>query len=37
MSKRPIDLLLEDILEAVDKVERYTEDLDLGAFEKFSL
>jgi uncharacterized protein with HEPN domain len=33
MSKRPADLLLEDILDAIAKVERYTAGLDQAGFE----
>ncbi|MDO9566090.1 MAG: DUF86 domain-containing protein [Candidatus Desulfaltia sp.] len=33
MSKRPVDLLIEDILEAVKKVERYSEGMTQETFE----
>lgn len=33
MSRRPVDLLIEDILEAVEKVERYAEGMTQEAFE----
>ena len=33
MSKRPVDLLIEDILEAVEKIERYSEDMTQETFE----
>ncbi len=33
MSKRPVDLLLEDIGEAIDRIQQYTEGL---SFENFS-
>jgi uncharacterized protein with HEPN domain len=33
MSKRPVDLLLEDIREAIAKIERYTAGMDQAAFE----
>ena len=33
MSKRPVDLLIEDILEAVEKVERYSESMTQETFE----
>ena len=33
MSKRPIDLLLNDILESIDKVEQYTQGM---SFDEFS-
>ena len=32
MSKRPIDLLLNDILESIDKVEQYTRGMSFDAF-----
>lgn len=32
MSPRPIDLLLADIWEAIEKIERYTRDLDHESF-----
>ena len=32
MSKRPADLLLEDIREAIAKIERYTAGLDQAGF-----
>ena len=32
MSKRPIDLLLNDILESIDKVEQYTQGMSLDTF-----
>jgi uncharacterized protein with HEPN domain len=34
MSKRPVNLLIEDILEAIEKVQRYTADLTLEAFRE---
>ena len=34
MSKRPVKLLLEDILEATDKIKRYTKDLSRDSFLK---
>jgi uncharacterized protein with HEPN domain len=33
MSKRPVDLLLNDMLEAIDRIEQYTEGM---SFETFS-
>ena len=33
MSKRPVDLLLDDIREAIDRIQQYTEGM---AFESFS-
>ena len=33
MSKRPIDLLLDDIREAIDRIQQYTEGM---SFESFS-
>ena len=33
MSRRPVELLIEDILEAVEKVERYAEGMTQEAFE----
>src|SRR4030043_54564 len=33
MSKRPINLLLNDILESIDKVEQYTKEM---SFDEFS-
>jgi len=32
MSKRPVDLLLNDMLDAIDKIEQYTEGLSLDTF-----
>jgi uncharacterized protein with HEPN domain len=32
MSKRPIDLLLNDILEAIDRVEQYTKGMSFDTF-----
>jgi len=32
MSKRPIDLLLNDMLEAIDRVEQYTKGMSFDAF-----
>ena len=32
MSKRPIDLLLNDIIESIDKVEQYTEGMSFDSF-----
>jgi len=32
MSKRPVDLLLNDILESIDKVEQYTEGMSFDSF-----
>jgi len=32
MSKRTAELLLDDIREAIDKIERYTRDLSLEGF-----
>jgi len=34
MSKRPIDLLLNDIRNAIDRIEQYTENLTIEAFSK---
>ncbi len=34
MSKRPIELLLNDIIEAIDRVAQYTMGLSLDAFSK---
>jgi len=34
MSKRPIDLLLKDILESIDNVEQYTEGMSFDGFSK---
>ena len=33
MSRRPVELLIEDILEAVEKIERYAEGMTQEAFE----
>jgi uncharacterized protein with HEPN domain len=33
MSKRPVDVLIEDILEAIEKVERYTDGMTLETFQ----
>ena len=32
MSHRPVRLLIADIIESVEKIERYTSGLDLGGF-----
>jgi uncharacterized protein with HEPN domain len=32
MSKRPIDLLLNDILDAIDRVEKYTKEMSFDLF-----
>ncbi|HPA45375.1 MAG TPA: DUF86 domain-containing protein [bacterium] len=32
MFRRPVTVLIEDILEAVEKIERFTRDMDLGSF-----
>ena len=34
MSKRPIDLLLNDICQAIDRIEQYIENLSFDAFSK---
>lgn len=34
MSRRPVDLLIEDIWEAIEKIERYVSGLDHDAFVK---
>ncbi len=34
MSRRPVELLIEDIQEAIDKIERYVSGLDHDAFTK---
>jgi uncharacterized protein with HEPN domain len=34
MSKRPIDLLLDDIREAIDRTERYTSGMSFDVFSK---
>jgi len=34
MSNRPVQLLLEDILESIEKIEKYVVDLDKGGFFK---
>ncbi|OGV64778.1 MAG: hypothetical protein A2283_03925 [Lentisphaerae bacterium RIFOXYA12_FULL_48_11] len=34
MSKRPVELLLQDILDAVNKIERYTKRISEGTFIK---
>jgi len=34
MSKRPIDLLLNDIRRAIDRIEQYIENLSFDAFSK---
>jgi len=34
MSKRPIDLVLNDILESIDRVEQYTRGMSFDVFKK---
>lgn len=34
MSRRPVDLLIEDVWEAIEKIERYVSGLDHDAFVK---
>ena len=34
MSRRPVDLLIEDVWEAMEKIERYVSGLDHDAFVK---
>ena len=34
MSKRPVSLLLDDICEAIDRIEQYTMDMSFDAFSK---
>ena len=34
MSKRPVNLLLDDICEAIDRIEQYTKDMSFDAFSK---
>lgn len=34
MSKRPVDLLLNDICQAIDRIEQYIENLSFDAFSK---
>ena len=34
MSKRPVDLLLGDISDAVDRIQQYTEGMSFGTFSK---
>jgi len=33
MSKRPLNLLIEDIWEAIEKIERFTKDMTLESFQ----